>query len=162
MTHSRQRKRGAVGAQIIELASGRGAVWRRGDAVRTADDIPAIVRRPLGYDDGALLLVELVGGRCAGTSRLVPADSVRRAPAPFAKQLAPLERASTPEATYEVVRELRYCSNPLGGMRMDGQIGRAQEAALAKGWLLPDPQRPGWLLLSNAGRTYLVAAKAMP
>ena len=43
---------------------------------------------------------------------------------------------------------------------MEGQIGHAHEAALAEGWLLPDPQRPGWLLLSNAGRAYLVAARA--
>ena len=67
-----------------------------------------------------------------------------------------------PGPTYEIIRELRYCSNPLGGMRMGGQIGRAQEAALAMGWLLPDSQRPGWLLLSKAGRAHLIAAKAMP
>ena len=45
---------------------------------------------------------------------------------------------------------------------MEGQIGRAQETALAMGWLESDPQRPGWLLLSTTGRAYLVAERAMP
>jgi len=67
-----------------------------------------------------------------------------------------------PAAIYEIVGELRYCSNPIGGMRMEGQIGRAQETALAMGWLESDPQRPGWLLLSTTGRAYLVAERAMP
>jgi hypothetical protein len=148
---------------VVELAPGRRAVWRRGDVVRTTEDIPAVVRSSLRSCDGLLLLVvDVVGGRCAGASRLVPADSVRRVPVPFSKQLAPLEKSQMPAATYEIVRELRYCSNPMGGMRMEGQIGRSREAALAEGWLLPDPQRPGWLLLSNAGRAYLVAARAMP
>jgi hypothetical protein len=133
-----------------------------GDIVRTTEDIPAVVRSSLRSCDGLLLLVDVVGGRCAGTSRLVPADSVRRVPAPFSKQLAPLEKSRMPAATYEIVRELRCCSNPMGGMRMEGQIGHAQEAALAIGWLEPDPQRPGWPLLSKAGRAYLVAERATP
>src|SRR5438067_1905482 len=118
---------------IVELASGRRAVWRRGDVVRTTEDIPGVVRRSLRSCDGPLLLVDVVGGRYAGTSRLVPADSVRRAPVPFPNQLGPLDKPRMPAAIYEMVRELRYCSNPMGGMRMEGQIGRAQEAALAIG-----------------------------
>jgi hypothetical protein len=161
VSHPRKGRRAAISAQIFELAPGRRAVWRQGDVVRTADDIPAVVRRPLESSEGTLLLIDVIGGPHAGTSRLAPADSVSRAPAPLAKMLAPLAR-SMPEATCEIIRELRYCSNPMGGMRMGGQIGRAQEAALDMGWLLPDPQRPEWLVLSNTGRAYLVAARAMP
>jgi len=44
----------------------------------------------------------------------------------------------------------------------DASIGRAQEAALALGWLEADPARPEWLLLTRAGRADLIATRAIP
>jgi len=84
------------------------------------------------------------------TSRIAPADSLSRAPARSRKCLPPSRGRC--RGTYEIIRRAALLFEPDGRMRMGGQIGRAQEAALGMGWLLPDPQRPEWLVLSNAGR----------
>lgn len=55
----------------------------------------------------------------------------------------------------DVLRELRYCVVEPGSRFREGQVARAQDAALARGWLGPAADRPGFLVVTEAGRGFL-------
>lgn len=55
-------------------------------------------------------------------------------------------------AAEDLLRELCYCDWAGWSWRHGGRLGRVQQRALDKGWLLPRPMEPGRLELSAAGR----------
>lgn len=56
----------------------------------------------------------------------------------------------------DVLRELTYCkANGFASRYGGGTVARAQDIALGRGWLEPDSQRPGCLVLTAAGRAVL-------
>lgn len=59
----------------------------------------------------------------------------------------------------DVLRELRYCAGQPGARFFKGQIGRAQDVALERGWLERDTLHTSLLRLTDAGRLRLAAAE---